>query len=378
MANDDQSQQPPRYWFPYWSGVPQPPPPSRPSRPPVRPQLSRRLSPPSPAAAPSSPRRPSPSQNRQQPTTTTAPTRGAAPPSPPQSQVSRPSPSRSSPLVPIREPPAAPPSNNSNASGAVSPEPAKPPARPVVLLLPAVPEAAPRQKDVDVVFPRVKPVAQVQQPAASELKPHGGHSKAADKEHKTHHQKEEEKKDEHKTKEKEKKEETKSKEKEKEKEKEKKHHAGEDAKHKEVKAEHGKLHREIKAGVADMVHKASGSGHAAGSGTSVITLAGENKGASMKVGGGNSKNGGEWHGHGYRLDGGSGSDGKKVAGKPGMMTALINSNVQVINNSLLLQSSCNGGDPGVHLKLSAKSASKEKQKHAPGGDKVAAASAGKK
>jgi Skp family chaperone for outer membrane proteins len=298
--------------------------------------------------------------------------------------VSRPSPSRSSPLAPIREP--APPSNNSNVSGAAAPEPAKPPAKPVVLLLPAFPEASPRQKDAAVVLPLVKPIAQVQQPAASEIKPHGGHGKAVDKEHKPHHQKEEkeDKKDEHKSKDKEKEKDHKEKKdetkKEKEvKDKEKKHHAGEDAKHKEVKAEHGKLHREIKAGVADMVHKASGSGHAAGSGTSVITLAGENKGASMNVGGGKSKNGGEWHGgHGYRLDGGSGSDGKKAAGKPGMMTALINSNVQVINNSLLLQSSCNGGDPGVHLKLSAKSASKEKQKHAPGGDKVAAASAGKK
>jgi len=247
-----------------------------------------------------------------------------------------------------------------------------------------VPEAAPGQKDVGVVLPPPKTIVQL--PAAG-IKP-DGHGKAAEKEHKPHHHKEKEVKDEHKSKDKEKekdhkekKDESKSKEKE---EKEKKHHAGEDGKHKEAKDEHGKLHREIKAGVADMVHKASGAagtGHAAGSGTSVITLAGENKGASMNVGGGKSKNGGEWHGgHGYRLDGGSGSgnDGKKAAGKAGMMTALINSNVQVINNSLLLQSSCNGGDPGVHLKLSAKSASKDKQKHTGGGDKAAAASAGEK
>jgi hypothetical protein len=250
---------------------------------------------------------------------------------------------------------------------------------PAILLLPAVPEAAPRQKDVKVVLPPERPVTQVQQPAAAEIKPHG-HGKAADKEHKPHHkeekEKEKEKKGEHKSKDKEKekdhkekKDETKSK----ETEKDNKNHAGDDGKHKEAKADQGKLHREIKAGVADMVHKASGSGHAAGSGTSVITLAGENKGASMKVSGGKSKDGGEWHGgHGYRLDGGSGSDGKKAAGKAGMMTALINSNVQVINNSLLLQSSCSGGDPGVHLKLSAKSNSKDKQKHAGGGDKAAA------
>lgn len=121
------------------------------------------------------------------------------------------------------------------------------------------------------------------------------------------------------------------------------------AKKKSHGGEQGKLHKEIRAGVADMVHKAgasSGSGHERAAGTSVITLAGENKGASMNIGA-KSK---DKERHGHRLDGGDKG-----------MTALINSNVQVINNSLLLQSSCSGGDPGVHLKLSAKSKSKDKQ-----------------
>lgn len=164
------------------------------------------------------------------------------------------------------------------------------------------------------------------------------------------------------------------KEKDKEKEKDNHGHSGEDGKHKEKekesKAEHGKLHGQIKAGVANVVHRATGSsgsghGHQA---ASAITLAGENKGASMKVGGGKSKDA-SWKEHhgGHRLDGGA-VDGEKK--KQGMMTALINSNVQVINNSLMLHSSCSGGDPGVHLKLSAKSTTKDKQKHA---DKQAAA-----
>ena len=337
MADGDQSQQPPRYWFPYWSGPP----------PPVRPQMSRRLSPPqapSSPAVPSSPRRPSPSHPRQ-----------PTPPRAAQSQASsRPSPSRASPLAPIREPP-----NSNSVSNA------RPPPKPVAL------PATPKPKDVDVV-PQPEKTSVHPPAAAAAADTKHGHRAA-------HHNKEKdadkEKKDEHKSKDKDKKHH--AGEDSKHKDKEKKHHAdaGEEGKHKdkekEAKAEHGKLHGELKAGVADMVRRATGSGH---QGASVITLAGENKGASMKVGGGKGKDG-SWKEHhgGHRLDGGA-ADGKPDGQKKqGMMTALINSNVQVINNSLLLQSSCSGGDPGVHLKLSAKSANKDKQKHAAGADKVAAA-----
>ncbi|XP_037410811.1 swi5-dependent recombination DNA repair protein 1 homolog [Triticum dicoccoides] len=354
MADGDQSQQPPRYWFPYWSGPP----------PPVRPQMSRRLSPPqapSSPAVPSSPRRPSPSHPRQ-PTPRAAQSQASSRPSP--------SPSRASPLAPTRELP-----NSNSVSNA------RPPPKPVAL------PATPKPKDVDVVPQPEK--TSVHPPAAAAETKHGHRA--------AHHNKEKEvdkeKKDEHKSKDKKHHagEDSKHKDKEKknhadageeskhgkEKDKEKKHHADavEEGKHKgnekEAKAEHGKLHGELKAGVADMVRRATGSGH---QGASVITLAGENKGASMKVGGGMGKDG-SWKEHhgGHRLDGGA-ADGKPDGQKKqGMMTALINSNVQVINNSLLLHSSCSGSDPGVHLKLSAKSANKDKQKHAAGADKDAAA-----
>ena len=59
---------------------------------------------------------------------------------------------------------------------------------------------------------------------------------------------------------------------------------------------------------------------------------------------------------GHKLDG-SVAGGKSQARGKGL-TAFVNSNVQVINNSLLLQSSCNSGDPGVHLKLATKSKKK--------------------
>ncbi|KAL5199041.1 hypothetical protein ABZP36_002553 [Zizania latifolia] len=110
----------------------------------------------------------------------------------------------------------------------------------------------------------------------------------------------------------------------------------------------GDLHKDIKPRVADMTSAAS-SGQ---QGTSVITLAGENKGAAMKISTtaaatGHSKGAGEQSSGKKRLD------GKGV-------TATINSNVQAINNSLLLHSSCSGGDLGVHLKLSTKSKNKHK------------------
>ncbi|XP_048561149.1 serine/arginine repetitive matrix protein 1-like [Triticum urartu] len=328
MADGDQNQQPPRYWFPYWS--------------PVRPQLSRRLSPPSSPAVPSSPRRPSPSHPRQPTPPRAAHSQASSRPSP------SPSPSRASPLAPIREPP----NSNSNAGAT-----ARPPPKPVAL------PATPKPKDVDVV-PQTEKAAVHPTPAAAETK----HGKAAQH----HHKEKEADKDEHKSKDKKHHagEDGKHKDKEKKhhadageesKHKEKKHHAdaGDEGKHKgkekEAKAEHGKLHGELKA---DMVRRATGSGH--GQGASVITLAGENKGASMKVGGKGKDGSWKEHHGGHRLDG-KPVDGQK---KQGMMTALINSNVQVINNSLLLHSSCNGGDPGVHLKLSAKSANKDKQKHA--------------
>ena len=57
-----------------------------------------------------------------------------------------------------------------------------------------------------------------------------------------------------------------------------------------------------------MVRKATGSGH---QGASVITLAGENKGASMKVGGKSKVGSWKEHQGGHRLDGKPGDGEKK-------------------------------------------------------------------
>jgi hypothetical protein len=122
----------------------------------------------------------------------------------------------------------------------------------------------------------------------------------------------------------------------------------------------GRGGKELKAGVSDMVHKpgatAAAAGHeryASGAGrvTTFIMLAGENKGASMKVG--HAAEAGskdmERRRAGSKLD----NDGERQGAKG--TTVFVNSNVQVVNNSLVLQSSCDSSDHGVHLKLSAKS-----------------------
>ncbi|XP_062208791.1 uncharacterized protein LOC133910305, partial [Phragmites australis] len=122
--------------------------------------------------------------------------------------------------------------------------------------------------------------------------------------------------------------------------------------------------RSSRAGVADMVQKISAttpssSGHklaAVAAGPTVITLTGENKGASMKIDSvANGKNVAGKERRGHRLDA---AEREEAAGAKGL-TSFINSNVQVTNNSLLLQSSCSGGNPGVHLKLTTKSKKKD-------------------
>ncbi|PVH39120.1 hypothetical protein PAHAL_5G442000 [Panicum hallii] len=395
MADD---QQPPaqRYWFPYWTAPPQPPPPVPAPRPAVRPQLSRRDTRPAPPTS-SPPVTPSPSrrQSHPQPATTPA-SRGAggapSPPAQPQSTrlSSRPSPSpspaRAPPLSPIREP---------NASAAPAPVP-------VLVAKESKPAATPHPtahevpKQKDIIIPQEKTIREP--PADSK------HSKAVEKEkeererekdkQKKEEDKEKKKKEEEKEKE-EKKKEHKEKEKEKVQDKKKKEHKEkkekdkEEIKSKEAAGEHGhgsKLHKELKSGVADMVHKlsasapSSGGGHGrptpAAAGTTVITLAGENKGASMKIDGttvadgkADSASGKERRGH--KLNG-SVAGGKERAGSKGP-TAFVNSNVQVINNSLLLQSSCNGGDPGVHLKLATKSKKKGDGREEAGGKSGSAA-----
>jgi outer membrane biosynthesis protein TonB len=241
----------------------------------------------------------------------------------------------------------------------------------------------------DIIIPQEKIIHEP--PADSKA-----HSKAVEKEKGKEGEKE-------KGKEKEKeKEKQKEKEKEKEKDKKEKEHKEKDKEHKEkekehngkeVAGEHGsKLHKELKEGVAEMVHKLSasapsaGGGHgrpaSAAAGTTVVTLAGENKGASMKIDGAaladgkaDSAAGKERRGH--KLDGSAVAGGKEQGGSKGL-TAFVNSNVQVINNSLMLQSSCNGGDPGVHLKLSTKAKKKGDGGEEAGGKSGSASAAAPK
>ncbi|RCV24265.1 hypothetical protein SETIT_5G071300v2 [Setaria italica] len=388
MADD---QQPPaqRYWFPYWTAPPQPPPPAPAPRPAVRPQLSRRDTRPAPPPA-SPPVTPSPSRRQPHPQpATTPPSRGAgaAPSLPAHPQPTRlssrpsPSPARAPPLSPIREP------NARAAAPAPAPVPVAKEPKPAATPHPIAHEV-PKQKDI--IIPQEKIIREP--PADSKT-----HSKAVEKEKGKEGEKE---KGKDKEKEKEKDKETKEKEKEKEKEKDKKekeHNEKEkekEKKHKgkEVAGEHGsKLHKELKEGVADMVHKlsasapSSGGGHgrpaSAAAGTTVITLAGENKGASMKIDGaavadGKADSAAGKERRGQKLDG-SVAGGKEQGGSRGL-TAFVNSNVQVINNSLLLQSSCNGGDPGVHLKLYTKAKKKGDGGDEAGGKSGSASAAARK
>lgn len=83
----------------------------------------------------------------------------------------------------------------------------------------------------------------------------------------------------------------------------------------------------------------------------IITIAGENKGAIMDLTpfGNNNKFG--------KKDNptASSSDGDKNKNQKSLMTtALINSNVQGVNNSILYNCSTTHHDPGIHLSLSTK------------------------
>ncbi|XP_044475457.1 proteoglycan 4-like [Mangifera indica] len=100
---------------------------------------------------------------------------------------------------------------------------------------------------------------------------------------------------------------------------------------------------------------------------SMITLAGENRGASMLLGSESTKKDGSIHIHrGYKINSnenresttdGEGSCKEKipkgpVPGKDQATKVYINSNVQSINNSILFESSLNERNPGVQLDFS--------------------------
>ncbi|KAK1269484.1 hypothetical protein QJS04_geneDACA005137 [Acorus gramineus] len=89
---------------------------------------------------------------------------------------------------------------------------------------------------------------------------------------------------------------------------------------------------------------------------SIITLAGENRGASMHIGSDAGKRDGIVPIHrGYKLNDDNEDKGKPAHASdaaPPAITACINNNVQSVNNSILHNSSCSGKNSGVHLVLS--------------------------
>ncbi|XVF12814.1 hypothetical protein REPUB_Repub08aG0152500 [Reevesia pubescens] len=125
---------------------------------------------------------------------------------------------------------------------------------------------------------------------------------------------------------------------------------------------HRQLDREIKDMVSAITHRVSGI-HKPGSshqedddddehGVRIITLAGNNAGATMRS----------------ELDEKSIPHGISL-GEPDALSTYVNSNFQAVNNSIMLGSSYNTSDPGVHLDVSdvferegKKSADKPKRK----------------
>ncbi|CAI9116764.1 OLC1v1018000C1 [Oldenlandia corymbosa var. corymbosa] len=127
------------------------------------------------------------------------------------------------------------------------------------------------------------------------------------------------------------------------------------------------LHKEIREDISKLVNKM-----AAGESkepiedrpVSIVTLAGENRGATMHVGSDSSRKEGAIHIHrGYKIkpDGSpegttDGEEGFKAKQSDHLKPkedqapeAYVNSNVQAINNSIMLNSSITEGNPGVHL-----------------------------
>lgn len=80
-----------------------------------------------------------------------------------------------------------------------------------------------------------------------------------------------------------------------------------------------------------------------GKGGSVVTLAGENKGAVMDLSSPEEKK--MVHGRARKLVEEEGEDGVL----PAMVRAVLNSNVQGVNNSILHNTTYSHHDPGIHL-----------------------------
>ncbi|KAK8596732.1 hypothetical protein V6N13_001339 [Hibiscus sabdariffa] len=140
-------------------------------------------------------------------------------------------------------------------------------------------------------------------------------------------------------------------------------------KHASSKWEQVPLHEEIKEDISKFVHKLTiGQPQlpTEQQSISVLTLAGENRGASFQLGSESSKTDGLVHIHrGYKInpddspgattDCEGSSRGRKpkdsVTKENPASRAYVNNNIQSINNSVVSESSVNAQNPGVHLEL---------------------------
>ncbi|XP_044511475.1 proteoglycan 4-like [Mangifera indica] len=129
------------------------------------------------------------------------------------------------------------------------------------------------------------------------------------------------------------------------------------------------LHKEIKDNILQFTQKLTllNSKQMDGKPVSMITLAGENRGASMLIGSESTQKDGSVHIYrGYRINSneihesttdGEGSSKERIPGDPIVRKdqerkVYVNSNMQSTNNSILLESSVNERNPGVQLDIS--------------------------
>ncbi|GAV90927.1 hypothetical protein CFOL_v3_34327 [Cephalotus follicularis] len=110
-------------------------------------------------------------------------------------------------------------------------------------------------------------------------------------------------------------------------------------------ATHGEKHKQLDREVREMVnaitHRITGSSHHEDEaedehGIRIITLAGTNTGATMRS----------------ELDDKSEPHGVPSLGEPEALSTYLNSNIQAVNNSIMLGSSYNTNDPGIHMEIS--------------------------
>ncbi|XP_009607887.1 uncharacterized protein LOC107797249 [Nicotiana tabacum] len=127
---------------------------------------------------------------------------------------------------------------------------------------------------------------------------------------------------------------------------------------------HIPIHKEIKDNISKVLNRVAVGDDTQKTGktpVNVITLAGDNRGASMQLGSDSSTKGGRIHIHrGYKINpdesadtttDGEGSPKDSKTKEDQTIAAYINCNVQGINNSIVFNSSITERDPGVHMSI---------------------------